>query len=111
MIEKKEDNVVALKGLAETHLGLARNFMNAQRIERASRHIQIAVDYLVSIVTIRSEFSCVWKLLGNACYLMAKVPEKYRSLSIPTGLIKSNVRTEDARVEIKQRDILTLCVR
>lgn len=82
--------IPALKGLAETCLGLAVENLSNRLLGRAKRNIQQAVNSLINAIVENSEFSCLWKLLGDACYRTAIMPPKYCCLDVPSTLVKSD---------------------
>lgn len=101
--------MAALKGIAETHLGLARSGTENQRLCRARDNLQETVDYLTIAIAKGNELCCLWKLLGDATHLMAKMPQKYCYLQVPPAYVK--LESEKETVEIQRSEMLQLSVR
>ncbi|XP_023290658.1 tetratricopeptide repeat protein 37 [Orussus abietinus] len=116
LVEAKEDferilqleshNVTALKGLAETCLGLAKEYAGKQLLGRVTDSAQQAVENLVEAILQRNDLSCIWKLLGDACYRVAVLPDRYCHLTVPEELIKIDGQGE--RVLIQRSKIFQL---
>ncbi|XP_068941225.1 superkiller complex protein 3 isoform X1 [Petaurus breviceps papuanus] len=67
IIKKKEDYVPALKGLGECHLMMAKGMLTDYLDGKAVDHIEQALDYFTWALQYRSDVSCIWKLIGDAC--------------------------------------------
>lgn len=98
-----------MKGLAETCLGLAKENASKQLLGRARRNCQQAIDCITDAIIENSNLSCLWKLLGDASYRVAILPEKYCYVEVTPGLIKS--MSEKYRIEIHQNELFTLAAR
>lgn len=109
VLNENKDNLPALKGLAETHFSIAKNYITKQQFVRARENIQEAVNNLVEAAIIRSDFSCIWKLFGDACYFVAVMPEKFSYLSVAPKVI--NLESSDDSVIIKREEIFLLAIR
>ncbi|XP_043287531.1 tetratricopeptide repeat protein 37 [Venturia canescens] len=101
--------IPALKGLAETCLGLAKGNARQQLLGRARRNAQKAADSLTDAIVENSELSCIWKLLGDACYSVAVLPDKYCYLAITPGLVKSD--SKDDQIIIRKTQLFVLASR
>lgn len=109
VLVQNKGNLSALKGLAETYLSLAKENITNQQFVRARDNIQEVVNNLVEAVVVGSNFSCIWKLFGDACYKVAVMPEKYCYLSVAPKVIK--LESSDESVIIKREDIFLLAIR
>ncbi|KAG5897490.1 hypothetical protein JTB14_031114 [Gonioctena quinquepunctata] len=89
--------VPALKGIAETCMSLAKNCYQDQRLGTSRDHVQAAVNHLTLAIQHSSDFSCLWKLIGDACLFVTKLPEKYCCLFVSDALVegKSMIERED----------------
>ncbi|CAD6233381.1 GSCOCG00007165001-RA-CDS [Cotesia congregata] len=105
----KQRYILALKGLAETCLGLAKESASKQLLGRARRNCQQAIDCITDAIIENSNLSCLWKLLGDASYRVAILPEKYCYVEVTPGLIKS--MSEKYRITIHQSELFTLAAR
>lgn len=110
ILEKMGHYVPALKGLAETCLRMATEYETRQLLGRARDNIQSAVDSLTKAAMERSDLACIWKLLGNACYKTARLPDKYCYLDVNPGLMKQEA-SEEPTLKIQRRDLLVLATR
>lgn len=57
----------------------------------------------------RNDLSCVWKLLGDACYKLAIMPDKYCNMKVKSILMKSD--TVDEYTVLDRKDLFTLSSR
>lgn len=106
-IEKRY--IPALKGLAETLLGLSKEYDVKQLLGRSRDNAQLAADHLTTAITENSSLSCIWKLLGDACYRISNLPDKYCFMRVVSGLVKSE--SKDEFVTIERDDIFALSIR
>ncbi|KZC12335.1 PREDICTED: tetratricopeptide repeat protein 37 [Dufourea novaeangliae] len=82
--------VPVLKGLAEACIALAKESTVKQFLGRANDYFQQAINNLSLAIVERNNMSCLWKLLGDVCYKVALMPDKYSYLNIPSKLVGSN---------------------
>lgn len=101
--------IPALKGLAETCLALAKEYTAKQFLGRANDCLQQAMNSLIVAIKERKDTSCIWKLLGDICYRVAILPEKYSYLKVSSILIKY----EDIEniILLKKQDMFSLSIR
>ncbi|XP_015592231.1 tetratricopeptide repeat protein 37 [Cephus cinctus] len=109
VLQQEPSYIPALKGLAETCLGLAKEYMQQRLLGRVRDNIQQATDYLTEVIIERSDLSCIWKLLGDSCYRMATLPKKYCTLSVVPDLVMS--KSQGTRISIGRSDIFLLSSR
>ncbi|XP_066601814.1 superkiller complex protein 3 [Prorops nasuta] len=109
ILHQKPCFVTALKGLAETCLNLAKQNLDKKLFGRARDNLQEAIDNLTVLIREQNNISCIWKLLGDSCYIMASLPDKYCRLLVSPMLTKSN-NTEEYDY-INRKDILSLSLR
>ncbi|XP_014485629.1 PREDICTED: tetratricopeptide repeat protein 37 [Dinoponera quadriceps] len=109
ILQNDEQYVLALKGLGQACLGLARENTAKQFLSRARENLQQAVDSLTSAVMIRSDLSCNWKLLGDVCYRIAAMPGKHCYLRVKPILIRSD--SAEKHIKIKGEETLKLSIR
>ncbi|XP_076296367.1 superkiller complex protein 3 [Lasioglossum baleicum] len=105
----KPQYVSALKGLAEVCIALANESAAKQFLGRVNDYLQQALNNLALAITERNDMSCLWKLLGDVCYKVALLPEKYNSLSVPSKLIKND--DSEGVAWLKRRDLFLLSTR
>jgi len=109
ILENDKKYILALKGLAQACLGLAKENMAKHFLCRARENLQQAVDNLTEAIMIRSDLSCNWKLLGDVCFRTAGLPEKYCYLRVKSILMKCDSAEE--YMKIRGNEILTLSIR
>ncbi|GAB1861709.1 Tetratricopeptide repeat protein 37 [Camponotus japonicus] len=109
ILENDKKYILALKGLAQACLGLAKENIAKHFLCRARENLQQAVDNLTEAIMIRSDLSCNWKLLGDVCFRTAGLPEKYCYLRVKSILMKCDSAEE--YMKIRGNEILTLSIR
>ncbi|XP_012537096.1 tetratricopeptide repeat protein 37 [Monomorium pharaonis] len=109
ILQNDKQHILALKGLAQACLGLARENIAKHFLCRARENLQQAVDGLVDAIMIRSDLLCNWKLLGDVCYRTVTIPETYCYLRVKSVLIKSD--SAETYLNIKGDEILMLSIR
>lgn len=83
-----EQYLPALKGLSETCICQAWECYRDQRLGTARDHAQSALKHLTLAVKERNNFSCLWKLIGDACLFVTNLPEKYCCLFVTDTLME-----------------------
>ncbi|KAL0112836.1 hypothetical protein PUN28_012243 [Cardiocondyla obscurior] len=109
ILQNNEQHILALKGLGQACLGLAKENIAKQFLCRARENLQQAVDSLVDVIMIRSDLVCNWKLLGDVCYRIITLPEKYCYLRVKSVLMKYD--DVEKYINIKGDEILLLSIR
>lgn len=95
--------------MAETCLALAKDYTAKQLLGRVNDYLQQAMDSLTVAIKERKDISCLWKLLGDVCYRVAMLPDKYSYLKVSSILIKyENV---EHIVLLKRIDMFSLSAR
>ncbi|XP_061623240.1 tetratricopeptide repeat protein 37 isoform X1 [Phyllopteryx taeniolatus] len=85
-ITAQHDYVPALKGLGECQLSLAKHLMEDCRDGGAIDLIEQAIQNLFKAAQLRSDLSCLWKLLGDACSAVSTVSLKRAQVHMPAAL-------------------------
>nr|CAI5830097.1 unnamed protein product [Callosobruchus analis] len=80
--------IPALKGLAETYIRQAVECYKSQRYGTSRDHVQSALNNLTLALKQSSSYSCLWKLLGDSCVFVTKLPEKYCCLFMANALLE-----------------------
>ncbi|XP_076761595.1 superkiller complex protein 3 isoform X2 [Xylocopa sonorina] len=101
--------IPALKGLAESCLALAKEHIANQFLGRGKNYLQQALDSLTTAVKERKDISCIWKLLGDVCFRVAMLPEKYSYMNVSSILLKQN--DIESVMLVKQQDLFSLSTR
>lgn len=109
ILEKSENNIAALKGLAECCFKLGREHAKEQLLARARDDFQEAVDYLTIALEQKSNFLSIWRLLGAVCFNLSLLPDKYCSLKVIPNLIQSDVKED--HVTLIKKEVLSLSIR
>ncbi|XP_072521083.1 superkiller complex protein 3 [Salminus brasiliensis] len=105
-IIEREEYVPALKGLGECLLALAKTAMGDYLDGKAVDLIQEAIKYLFRAVQKRSDLSCLWKLLGDACTSCSTVSPNRVSALVPGSLC--GVEPQDQNHKQNQKQLLSL---
>ncbi|KAB0804312.1 hypothetical protein PPYR_01282 [Photinus pyralis] len=77
ILRSNKHYVPALKGLAETCIMQARQFTRDQRLGIARDYAEKALDMVTVGIRQQNDLCCLWKLAGDSCVLIAKLPDKY----------------------------------
>ncbi|XP_049619613.1 tetratricopeptide repeat protein 37 [Syngnathus scovelli] len=93
-ITTQHDYVPALKGLGECQLSLAKSLMEDCRDGGAIDMIEQAIQNLFRAAKLRSDLSCLWKLLGDACTAVNTVSLKRARVQMPAELSGSDPQAE-----------------
>lgn len=91
LLLEEPNSVPTLKGLAETHLCLAHQYFDSRWLGKSKYHTTEAVKHLIVAIQIRSNFICLWRLLGNTFDLAACFPMAEAELSVPGSLANESV--------------------
>ncbi|XP_077270060.1 superkiller complex protein 3 isoform X1 [Temnothorax americanus] len=113
ILQNDERHILALKGLAQACIGLAKENIAKQFLCRARENLQQAADSLVDVIMIRNDLLCNYKLLGDVCYRIVTLPEKYCYLRIKPNafsLAMMNCDSTEKYVNIKGDEILMLSI-
>ncbi|XP_023947047.2 tetratricopeptide repeat protein 37 [Bicyclus anynana] len=71
------DSLLALKGIAETWMRIAKKKFTAKLYGSARDTAQYAINYLIRALTVEKSFLCIWNLLANALIFITKLPNEY----------------------------------
>ncbi|GLH08653.1 Tetratricopeptide repeat protein 37 [Gryllus bimaculatus] len=107
--------VPALKGLGETCLLVAKSHLRRQMRGLCRDMCQEAVDALTVAAEEYRNLSCLWKLLGDVCTLMAELPESEAFLYVKGWLTVSSPQGEsndqDVSMLLQKEQVLQLGAR
>lgn len=68
---------LALKGIAETWIRVAKKKLESKLFGSARNCAQNAVDYLLVAIKNQNTFLCFWKLLADTLVFITKLPDQY----------------------------------
>ena len=105
----QKHSVAAFKGIAECCINIGKKNASAQLLARARDNFQEAVENLTQAIIEKSDLSCSWKLLGDVCYNVSLLPEKYCFLDVNPGLIETD--SKESKVKITLKEILSIAIR
>ncbi|KAI4898342.1 hypothetical protein NFI96_024562 [Prochilodus magdalenae] len=103
---EREEYVPALKGLGECLLAMAKSAMEDYLDGKAVDLIQEAIKYFFRAVLKRSDLSCLWKLLGDACTTCSTLSPNRVSALVPGALCGAEPADQDHKLD--QTQLLTL---
>ncbi|KAL4710705.1 hypothetical protein ACJJTC_004350 [Scirpophaga incertulas] len=70
-------SLLALKGLAETWIRIAKKKVSAKLYGTARDCIQKAINYIMIALSKQKHYICFWKLLGDSLMYVTKLPNKF----------------------------------
>lgn len=103
VFEVDPDSLLALKGIAETWMRIAKKKYNAKLFGSARNTAQYAINYLIRALTKEKKFLCFWKLLAEALVFITKLPNQYCYVHMKNSLTDDN----DIMVRKEKRDIFS----
>ncbi|XP_076257912.1 tetratricopeptide repeat protein 37 isoform X2 [Rhynchophorus ferrugineus] len=106
ILQLNTEYIPALKGLAEAALCQARIFYKDERLERAWEYAQMAATKISLAILQRSELLCLWKILGDIVYFIAKLPAKQCCLQISRQFFD-----EDDDKFLEQEEVLSFATK
>lgn len=74
---------LALKGIAETWMRVAKKKVEAKIYGSARDSAQYAIDYITKALSKQNQYLCLWKLLADHLMLITKLPDKYAYVYMP----------------------------
>lgn len=77
VLSMDESSILALKGIAETLIRIAKKKVTAKLFGSARDFAQDAVNYIQKALRIQKKYTCFWKLLGDTLIFITKLPDKY----------------------------------
>ncbi|XP_034840586.1 tetratricopeptide repeat protein 37 [Maniola hyperantus] len=77
VFEMEPNSLLALKGITETWMRIAKKKLNAKLFGSARDTAQYAINYLIQALTKEKKFLCFWKLLADALIFVTKLPNEY----------------------------------
>lgn len=90
---------LALKGVAETWMRIAKKKADAKIYGSARDCAQHAIDYIIKALLKQKQYLCFWKLLADNLMFVTKLPNKYAYVYMPQ-LAKANTNN----IESERRD-------
>lgn len=90
---------LALKGVAETWMRIAKKKADAKIYGSARDSAQNAIDYTIKALTKQKQFLCFWKLLADNLMFIAKLPNKYAFAHMPQLNKENYTNLETSRKE------------
>lgn len=83
-------SILALKGIAETWMRVAKKKEVAKMYGSARDCTQHAINYITKALSKQKQFTCLWKLLADALIFITKLPNKYANVYIKDSFNDSN---------------------
>ncbi|XP_026745676.1 tetratricopeptide repeat protein 37 [Trichoplusia ni] len=74
---------LALKGIAETWMRIAKKKVEAKIFGTARDCAQHAIDYITKALSKQNQFLCFWRLLADNLMFITKLPNKYAFVNMP----------------------------
>uniref|UniRef100_A0A2M4CZT0 Putative tpr repeat-containing protein n=1 Tax=Anopheles darlingi TaxID=43151 RepID=A0A2M4CZT0_ANODA len=90
LLARHENYFPAIKGIADSHLGLCFYRRSQRMLGRSRDHAQSCVDYLTKAIKIKPNFVCLWHQLAKVLDTIACFPKVYSYLQLEAGLAGLN---------------------
>ncbi|KAM6229960.1 superkiller complex protein 3 isoform 2-T2 [Porphyrio hochstetteri] len=87
ILKDTEEYVLALKGLGECYLQLARSALDNYLDRKAVDYIQQALEFFTRATKQRPDVSCLWKLLGDTCTSVHVLSPPKVNVQVPGSLL------------------------
>ncbi|KAG8336234.1 Tetratricopeptide repeat protein 37 [Homalodisca vitripennis] len=101
---------LALKGLCETCLYLAREHLTTRLMGLARDRLQEGLIAIASAVQLRPDLTCLWKLAGECLTLAGSLPRSWHYLTVPEVLrSKSASEATQQGLQLLQLGARCLC--
>ncbi|KAM3963155.1 superkiller complex protein 3 [Aphomia sociella] len=98
--------LLALKGIAETWIKIAKKQSAAKTYGSARDCAQQAIEYIAKAITKERQFSCFWKLMADTLIFITKLPNKYAYAYLKKTINDSNTDLEkNDKVNLLQKAI------
>ncbi|KAG1676497.1 Tetratricopeptide repeat protein 37 [Nymphon striatum] len=108
VLDKKPDYVPAAKDFVSTLLLLAKSHLENSFNKSCISCCQEAISVLSSILSVRSNNICLWKLSGDTCSILAPISADIISLSIPAGIFSKLFQSTGSKYIANKSEILNL---
>ncbi|XP_055919352.1 tetratricopeptide repeat protein 37 [Eupeodes corollae] len=109
LLAEHPDYLPALKGAAESHIGLANNLKLEKRLGRCKHHLQQAVKYLERAFIIgKIDMVWLWRLVASTFVQVALLPTSKAHLEVSGKLAK---KSDDDIVVLDRKQLLALATR
>ncbi|XP_050089380.1 tetratricopeptide repeat protein 37 [Anopheles aquasalis] len=86
LLARHENYFPAIKGIADSHLGLCFYRRSQRMLGRSRDHAQSCVDYLTKAIKMKPNFVCLWHQLAKVLDTIACFPKIYSHLQLEGGL-------------------------
>ncbi|XP_032513579.2 superkiller complex protein 3 [Danaus plexippus] len=83
-------SLLALKGIAETWMRIARKKYTAKLYGSARDTAQTAINYLIIALSKETKFTCFWNLMADALIFITRLPNKYSYVYITEAFGKGS---------------------
>ncbi|XP_052869368.1 tetratricopeptide repeat protein 37 [Anopheles cruzii] len=92
LLAEHGDYFPAIKGIADSHMGLCFYRQSQRLIGRSRDHAQACVDYLTKAIKVKPYFGCLWHQLAKILDTVAAFPVTHSHLQLEGGLAGRNQR-------------------
>ncbi|XP_054277686.1 tetratricopeptide repeat protein 37-like [Macrosteles quadrilineatus] len=86
LVRERPTSILALKGLCDTCLCLAKDFLRQRLLGLARDRLQEGLDAMGSAIQERPDIACLWQLAAECMTTVAILPGSWNSLSLPEVL-------------------------
>uniref|UniRef100_A0A182SEK3 Uncharacterized protein n=1 Tax=Anopheles maculatus TaxID=74869 RepID=A0A182SEK3_9DIPT len=86
LLAQHEDYFPAIKGIADSHMGLCFYSLSQRLVGRSRDHAQLCVEYLTRAIKMKPLFVCLWHQLAKILDTVATFPSTHSHLKIECGM-------------------------
>ncbi|XP_040154801.1 tetratricopeptide repeat protein 37 [Anopheles arabiensis] len=108
LLARHENYFPAIKGVADSHMGLCFYRLGQRLVGRSRDHAQACVEHLTRAIKMKPNFLCLWHQLGKVLDTVAAFPSTHSHLSIEGSLAGS---VQHQRVLLKRNQLSELAAR
>ncbi|XP_053680924.1 tetratricopeptide repeat protein 37 [Anopheles nili] len=74
LLSQHADYFPAIKGIADSHMGLCYQALKHRLVGRSRDHAQLCVEYLTKAIKLKPNFSCLWQQLAKILDTVSSFP-------------------------------------
>ncbi|CAH0720932.1 unnamed protein product, partial [Brenthis ino] len=100
VLEIDSHSLLALKGISETWIKIAKKKYTAKLYGSARDTVQNAINYLIKALSKEKKFLCFWNLLADALMFITKLPDQYCYIFMKNALNESEEIVRKDKLDI-----------
>ncbi|CAK1545281.1 unnamed protein product [Leptosia nina] len=100
VLQLDKDSILALKGIAETWIKVAKKRASNKLFGSARDSAQFAIDYISNALALGKSYTCFWNLMANALILITTLPDRYSYVNITNSMNGEKNITRKEKLDI-----------